>query len=159
MSDDRTSPETGPVNLPEQITGEIACILENCSGPEHQSEEALACLMQGYQSTWEQLREVILREHAQQPITHRWRSFGAHTWIYDPEPEWLEDHKFEVEWEPVYGAPQRPGHAPRPDQSALRAAAERVCWFDWSDNDMDACAAIDALRKAIVSDTSTQFAR
>jgi hypothetical protein len=40
------------------------------------------------------------------PITHRWRSFGAHTWIYDPEPEWLEDHKFEVEWEPVYGAPQ-----------------------------------------------------
>lgn len=41
-----------------------------------------------------------------EPITHRWRSFGAHTWIYDPEPEWLEDHKFEVEWEPVYGAPQ-----------------------------------------------------
>lgn len=31
----------------------------------------------------------------------------------------------------------------------LRAAAERVCWFDWSDNDMDACAAMDALRKAL----------
>jgi hypothetical protein len=57
---DRTSPETETF-LPEQITGEIACILENCSGPEHQSEEALAFLMQSYQSTWEQLREVILR--------------------------------------------------------------------------------------------------
>lgn len=33
--------------------------------------------------------------------------------------------------------------------SQLRAAAERVCWFDWSDNDMDAVAAIDALRKAL----------
>lgn len=39
-------------------------------------------------------------------------------------------------------------------KSPLRAAAERVCWFDWSDNDMDACAAIDALRKALVADTS-----
>jgi hypothetical protein len=47
------------------------------------------------------------------------------------------------------------GLAPCPDQSALRAAAERVCWFDWSGNDIDACAAIDALRKAIVSDSST----
>lgn len=38
-----------------------------------------------------------------------------------------------------------------PAQDAVRAAAERVCWFDWSDNDMDAVAAIDALRKAITS--------
>jgi hypothetical protein len=55
----------------------------------------------------EVLKEISRRltAHAQ-PITHRWRSFGALTWIYDPEPEWLEDHKFEVEWEPVYGAPQ-----------------------------------------------------
>jgi Lar family restriction alleviation protein len=36
-------------------------------------------------------------------------------------------------------------------QTALRAAAERVCWFDWSDNDMDAVAAMDALRAALVS--------
>jgi hypothetical protein len=35
--------------------------------------------------------------------------------------------------------------------SPLRAAAERVCWFDWSDNDMDAVAAIEALRKAVTS--------
>lgn len=51
--------------------------------------------------------------------------------------------------EPLYvGAAQA-----APD--ALRAAAKRVCWFDWSDNDMDAVAAIDALRKALmVSSTS-----
>lgn len=34
---------------------------------------------------------------------------------------------------------------------ALRAAAERVCWFDWSDNDTDAAAAIDALRKVVTA--------
>ncbi len=34
-------------------------------------------------------------------------------------------------------------------QNPLRAAAERVCWFDWSGNDTDAVAAIDALRKAV----------
>jgi hypothetical protein len=57
--------------------------------------------------------ESAILDHAQAPLTHRWRAPGAQTWIYDPEPEWLEDHKFEVEWEPVYGAPQRPGVAPR----------------------------------------------
>lgn len=42
-----------------------------------------------------------------------------------------------------------------PAQDTVRAAAERVCWFDWSDNDMDAVAAIDALRKAITSPVSS----
>ncbi len=31
----------------------------------------------------------------------------------------------------------------------LRAAALRVCWFDWSSNDADAVAAIDDLRKLV----------
>lgn len=47
--------------LPERITPEIACILEDCSGPEHQSEISLAALMEGYEPTWEQLREHLLR--------------------------------------------------------------------------------------------------
>jgi hypothetical protein len=35
----------------------------------------------------------------------------------------------------------------------LRAAAERVCWFDWSsNNDTDAVATIDELRKIINSE-------
>lgn len=34
-------------------------------------------------------------------------------------------------------------------QSSLRSAAERVCWFDWSDNDPDAVHAIDRLRLAL----------
>lgn len=42
---------------------------------------------------------------------------------------------------------------------AVRAAAERVCWFDWSDNDMDAVAAIDALRKAITSSVPSTVQR
>lgn len=44
-------------------------------------------------------------------------------------------------------------------QDAVRAAAERVCWFDWSDNDMDAVAAIDALRKAITSSVPSTVQR
>ena len=31
----------------------------------------------------------------------------------------------------------------------LREAADRVCWFDWSDNDRDAAAAIEELRGAL----------
>jgi hypothetical protein len=36
--------------------------------------------------------------------------------------------------------------------SPLRAAAEAVCWFDWSDNDEDAVAAIAALSAALKGD-------
>ena len=36
--------------------------------------------------------------------------------------------------------------------SPLRAAAERVCWFDWSYNDEDSVAAIEALRKELKSE-------
>jgi hypothetical protein len=32
---------------------------------------------------------------------------------------------------------------------AIRQAAERVCWFDWSSNDSDAVASIEALRRAL----------
>lgn len=35
------------------------------------------------------------------------------------------------------------------ENDRLRAAAERVCWFDWSGNDSDAVAAVDALREAL----------
>lgn len=34
-------------------------------------------------------------------------------------------------------------------ESALHAAAERVCWFDWSDNDPDAVQAIAYLRAVV----------
>ena len=35
------------------------------------------------------------------------------------------------------------------DLERLRAAAARVCWFDWSGNDNDAVVAIEALRELI----------
>lgn len=36
-----------------------------------------------------------------------------------------------------------------PPASAIREAAKRVIWFDWSENDPDAVAAIDGLRAAL----------
>ena len=33
--------------------------------------------------------------------------------------------------------------------ASAKTAAERVCWFDWSDNDPDACAAIEVLRSTL----------
>lgn len=35
------------------------------------------------------------------------------------------------------------------DLARVRAAAERVCWFDWSDNDDDAVRSVDDLRAAL----------
>jgi hypothetical protein len=39
---------------------------------------------------------------------------------------------------------------------ALVAAAERVCWFDWSGNDPDAVASIDALRATLADMTKNR---
>lgn len=35
------------------------------------------------------------------------------------------------------------------NHEVLLAAAERVCWFDWSDNDRDAAAAVEELRRVV----------
>ena len=35
------------------------------------------------------------------------------------------------------------------ENERLKAAARAVCWFDWSDNDDDACEAIESLRTAV----------
>ena len=45
--------------------------------------------------------------------------------------------------EPVVEAPQ--------PANSVRKAAERVVWFDWSSNDPDAVAAVDALRAALAT--------
>jgi len=37
----------------------------------------------------------------------------------------------------------------RAEIERLRAAAERVCWFDWSGNDDDAVAAVEELRRVL----------
>lgn len=42
------------------------------------------------------------------------------------------------------------------DYAKLRAAAERVVWFDWSDNDADAVAAIDSLRAMLAASPAVQ---
>lgn len=42
----------------------------------------------------------------------------------------------------------RPAHSIASDE-AVRKAAERVVWFDWTGNDADACQAMDELRRAL----------
>lgn len=37
----------------------------------------------------------------------------------------------------------------RVENEKIRKCAEKVVWFDWSDNDDDAVKAIDELRKAL----------
>ena len=101
------------------------------------------------------------REVAQKPLTHRWRSFGAHTWIYDPEPEWLEDHKFEVEWEPVYGTPQTDGLVQSSQQPVSNEQLTDFIAKQWWTGATCPSLASDILenfvvvRKAALSDSST----
>lgn len=40
-----------------------------------------------------------------EPVAWRWRPPGAALWIYNPEPEWLEAHRHEIDCEPLYAAP------------------------------------------------------
>lgn len=44
------------------------------------------------------------------------------------------------------------------DAKALREAAERVVWFDWSDNDPDAVAAIERLRATLAAQPAPDHA-
>jgi hypothetical protein len=40
---------------------------------------------------------------ALEPLAYRWRPRGGKLWIYDPTLEWIEDHRNEVDIEPLYG--------------------------------------------------------
>lgn len=42
---------------------------------------------------------------AQSPASYRWRQPGNKHWIYDPTPEWIEDHKHEIDLEALYASP------------------------------------------------------
>jgi hypothetical protein len=44
-----------------------------------------------------------------EPVSYRWRQPGNKHWIYDPTPEWIEDHKHEIELEPLYAVTPSPG--------------------------------------------------
>lgn len=39
-----------------------------------------------------------------EPDAYRWRQKGSQLWIYDPTPKWLEEHRHEVDVEPLYGS-------------------------------------------------------
>ena len=43
-----------------------------------------------------------LRRAQCEPVAYRWRQPGNKHWIYDPTLEWIEDHKHEIELEPLY---------------------------------------------------------
>lgn len=42
------------------------------------------------------------------PVSYRWRKPGNKHWIYDPTPEWIEDHKHEIELEPLFTGVAQP---------------------------------------------------
>jgi hypothetical protein len=54
-----------PQTLPVKLTGEIACILEDCSPPDKQTPEAVAALIEGYQPTWDRIRSALTRSQAE----------------------------------------------------------------------------------------------
>jgi hypothetical protein len=45
--------------IPRELTGEIACILEDCSPPDKQTPEAVAALIEGYQPTWDRILAAL----------------------------------------------------------------------------------------------------
>lgn len=42
---------------------------------------------------------------SQEPVAWRWKPRDGEIWIYDPDPEWLEEHRHEVDAAPLYAAP------------------------------------------------------
>jgi hypothetical protein len=50
---------------------------------------------------------------------------------------------------PLYAAPAAGEGKLRKAEAAIRVAAKTVCWFDWTDNDKDAAASVDDLRKSL----------
>lgn len=46
-----------------------------------------------------------------EPVAYRWRQPGNKHWIYDPTPEWIEDHKHEIELEPLFNGVAQPSPA------------------------------------------------
>jgi hypothetical protein len=51
--------ESKQAMLPLKLTGELACILEDCGPPEMQSPEALAELIRHYQATWDRILSAL----------------------------------------------------------------------------------------------------
>ena len=41
-----------------------------------------------------------------EPVAWRWRAKGASLWVYDPDGEWLKEHKGSIEAEPLFTRPQ-----------------------------------------------------
>lgn len=62
--------------------------------------EALQCAIQAAFDAAP--RCVHPAQTVQEPVAYRWRAPGNKHWIYDPTPEWIEDHKHEIELEALY---------------------------------------------------------
>lgn len=46
--------------MPAKLTGELACIIECCDPPEHQTDEAVERLIFDYQPMWDRLRAALV---------------------------------------------------------------------------------------------------
>jgi hypothetical protein len=56
------------VVMPLKLTGEIACILEDCSPPDKQTPEAVAALIEGYQPTWDAILAALAAQPPAAPV-------------------------------------------------------------------------------------------
>jgi hypothetical protein len=92
---------------------------------------------------WRAMRASVNPDVAQaagEPVSYRWRQPGnKHWWIYDPTPEWIEDHRHEIELEALYvgDVPQAAGC----DRAAVAEAHEHVRdgirTLSWRGHDLD----------------------
>jgi hypothetical protein len=97
--------------------------------------------------TLEQIDKVLptcvyvnaVAQTGQQPVAYRWRQPGNKHWIYDPAPEWIEDHKHEIELEPLYT---------RPSAALLSRARQFVADAGCDGDDSD----VNAARNELLAD-------
>jgi hypothetical protein len=94
-----------------------------------------------------------------EPVAWRWRHPEAKCWIYDPTPEWVEQHKHEIELEPLYDLPARP-EAPAGVREALELAEQVLSCAPFSTqiwpNGMHPNEGIKQIRAALASLPSSE---
>ena len=80
-----------------------------------------------------------LAQRQSQPVAYRWRPLGkfSSTWIYDPTPEWIEDHKNEIELEALYSHPVTSTDSTSPELTPTRLVNDLLSACDPSNWDAD----------------------
>lgn len=99
------------------VTDTLLARLERCAKYDFDTIEMIECKWE----LWDEILEALTRpaQSQQQPVAWRWRPRGATLWIYNPEAQWLAEHRDEadIEVEPLYAAPVQ--RQPTPSEAEL----------------------------------------